>query len=511
MNLEPRAYQKAIFNSIMQKGNMLVVLPTGLGKTLIAFMLIEAKKNNGKCLFLAPTRPLVHQHLKSFLNSGICDESEVIIITGEINKKKRAVLYEHNIIFSTPQTIKNDLLNNIIPNPEKFALCIIDEAHRAIGNYAYTLIAAKLKDHTLIVGLTASPGGNRERINNILSNLFIQNVEIRTKTEDDVKPYVQNIESKWIETNLTPDLKAIKSELDSLCSELAKKLGAMGFPAPIKSKKLFLQMRQRILNINSNAKFPILLIYFMLLNVLHMQELVETQGASSLSAYITKMRTKPGKSAHALMNKPALSRIQTILSKTIEEHPKINLLIELATKMKDKKIIVFAQYRDQVKLIESKLNSAGFNARIFLGKKGQYTKKQQEETIADFRADLFKILVASSIGEEGLDIPAVDGVIFYEPVPSEIRSIQRRGRAGRFKEGFVYILMTKGTRDEYFYWASVNREKKMKRIISQIQNSSKQKPDPNTKDISSKSEPLDSSGIQIKPSKEGQTNLNDFF
>lgn len=469
MKIKPRPYQEAIYKSIMETGNTLVVLPTGLGKTLIGFMLIEDKTKQGKCLFLAPTRPLVKQHYASFLEITGPDPSIVTIVTGETPKAKRAGLYEKQIIFSTPQTIKNDLLSGTLKNPESFSLCIFDEAHRATGNYAYTLVAEKLKDHALIVGLTASPGGNRERIGKILSNLFIQNAQIRTKQDEDVREHVKEIEVKWIETTLTPDLKAIKTGLDSLISEHVKKLDAMGFPPPIKSKRLFLAMRQRILNINSNAKYTILVTYSILLNLLHMQELIETQGASALKKYLEKIETKETKSAKILLRKPGITEIKRILSTTKEEHPKLELLLELIKGMPDKKIIAFAQYRDQVALIEKALQDAGVAARMFLGKKGDYTKKQQEETIAQFREDKFKVLVASSIGEEGLDIPAVDAVIFYEPTPSEIRSIQRRGRAGRFKEGQVYILITKGTRDEYFHWAAINREKKMKHIITSMQ------------------------------------------
>lgn len=502
MKIEPRDYQKAIFQSIMEKGNMLVVLPTGLGKTLIAFMLIENKSKTGKCLLLAPTKPLVKQHHASYLDITGADPACAVIITGEIPKKSRANLYETQVVFSTPQTIKNDLVSGTLKDPKSFSLCVFDEAHRAMGNYAYTLVAERMKDSALLVGLTASPGGNRERIAKILSNLFIKNVEIRTKHESDVQPYVKRTDTKWLETHLTPDLQAIKKELDFLCSQLARKLAGMGFPAPIKSKKLFLQLRQKILNIKSNAKFPILITYFMLLNTLHMQELIETQGASALKNYITKLETKESKTAKSLLRKPEILKVKHILSTTSEEHPKLVLLINLLKQMKEKKTIVFAQYRDQVKLIESKLTGEGLQARVFLGKKEEYTKKQQEQTIADFREDKFKILVASSIGEEGLDIPAVDMVIFYEPIPSEIRSIQRRGRAGRFKEGEVYILMTKGTRDEYFYWASINREKRMKSILTSMQKE---------KAAKSSSEKPSLPGITIKTDKEGQSSLDSFF
>lgn len=501
MRVQPRPYQKAIYDSINEQGNMLVVLPTGLGKTLIGFMLVEDMIKKGKCLFLAPTRPLVRQHHQSFLELSEADPALSTVITGEVPKAKRAALYEKQVIFSTPQTIKNDLLSGTLKNPERFALCIFDEAHRAIGNYAYTLVAEMMKDSALIVGLTASPGGNRDRISSILSNLFIRNVQIRTKHDEDVKEHVKDIEVKWIETSLSPDLTAVKKELDALISQYAQKMGRMGFPPPIKSKRLFIALRQKILSIPSNAKYTILVTYSVLLNLLHMQELIETQGAGALRKYLEKMEAKTTKSARMLLRKPEIVRIRQLLSETTEEHPKLGMLLELIAKMPEKKVIVFAQYRDQVALIEKSLQGAGVQARMFLGKKGQYTKKQQEETIAGFREDKFKVLVASSIGEEGLDIPAVDAVIFYEPTPSEIRTIQRRGRAGRFKEGEVYILITKGTRDEYFHWASVNREKRMKHIVGGMQKKSRpQNPE-------GRQEPKK----EIKTDENGQSTLSSFF
>ncbi len=79
------------------------------------------------------------------------------------------------------------------------------------------------------------------------------------------------------------------------------------------------------------------------------------------------------------------------------------------------------------------------------------------EILDAFRAGEYNVLIATSVAEEGLDIPSTDLVIFYEPVPSEIRSIQRRGRTGRNAVGRVVVLMSKGTRDEGAYRVSQAR------------------------------------------------------
>ena len=77
-------------------------------------------------------------------------------------------------------------------------------------------------------------------------------------------------------------------------------------------------------------------------------------------------------------------------------------------------------------------------------------------------------MAATSIGEEGLDIPSVDTVVFFEPIPSEIRSIQRRGRAGRLRAGKVVVLITEGTRDEGHLHSSRKKEENMKKIVGRM-------------------------------------------
>ncbi|MEM2909101.1 MAG: helicase-related protein [Candidatus Bilamarchaeaceae archaeon] len=472
MKLTPRAYQLAIYNSILEKGNTLVVLPTGMGKTLIALMLIDKYYKEGKCLFLTPTKPLAKQHYDSVISTLGLSENEVALITGDKPPEKRKEMYQKSVIVATPQTVRNDIESGICDR--NCALLVVDECHRAVGDYAYVPIAKALKG-ALIVGMTASPGGKKERIAEVLENLMLQNVEIRTSEDADVKPYIRKSTIKWVQVELSPALKKIKSDLDTLISSYAKELSAIGFPPPMKHKGLFLQLREKILNSKGKHKYYALVKYSALLNVLHMAELLETQGIYPMRNYLARLEERKTRSAKMLLRNPVFSEIKKMVLTTEEEHPKIKKLLEVVKSLNDKKMIVFAQYRDQIKKIEEELRAAGLNARQFVGKKDGITRKMQEETIADFRNNKFNILVASSIGEEGLDIPKVDAVIFYEPIPSEIRSIQRRGRAARLHEGEVHILMTRGTRDEYYYWASINKEKKMKQILYSIQSSIQKK------------------------------------
>ncbi|NYZ73551.1 DEAD/DEAH box helicase family protein [Candidatus Micrarchaeota archaeon] len=471
MELIPRAYQLSIYESIKQHGNTLVVLPTGLGKTLIALMLIQDRMKLGRCLFLTPTKPLAKQHQHSVMKTLELSDKNVALVTGEIAPAKRKEAYITDVIISTPQTIRNDLDNGVL-QPD-FSLVIFDESHRAVGDYAYTQIAEKLSsEKTLFVGLTASPGGRMDRIREVMDALRISNVEIRSHEDPDVAPYVQKSSVTWIPVELSDHFKEIKKELDSLTAKHAQKLAGMGFPPPLKHKGKFMELRQRILNIPHNIKYPALVQYSVLLHLLHMTELLETQGIYPMRSYLEKLGQKESKSAKMLLHEEGMAKVKLLCQKD-EDHPKMAVLVETVKRLAGKKIIVFVQYRAQIARIEAVLKENGITARQFVGKKDGVTKKIQEETIADFREGKFDVMVASSIGEEGLDIPAVDAVIFYEPVPSEIRSIQRRGRAARLKEGEVIVLMTMGTRDEYHHYASTNREKRMKKILTGMQRSKK--------------------------------------
>jgi Fanconi anemia group M protein len=98
------------------------------------------------------------------------------------------------------------------------------------------------------------------------------------------------------------------------------------------------------------------------------------------------------------------------------------------------------------------------------GQKGLNQDKQLS-ILEDFRNGKFQVLVATSVAEEGLNIPNVDLVIFYEPVPSEIRFIQRKGRTGRFSNGRVIILSYENSIDIKYLESSKRKLSKMKTLL----------------------------------------------
>ncbi len=490
---EPRLYQQTILDTAVKK-NTLVVLPTGLGKTNIAVLLAASRLGNypgSKILIIAPTRPLCDQHVDSMRKHLELDAGEVNLFTGMVRPAKRAELWKQSrIIVSTPQGLENDIITNRISLKEA-SLLVVDEAHRAVGDYAYVFLAKqymKRAEHPRILGLTASPGSDEEKIKEVCKNLFIEEIEIRSYDDPDVKPYIKEIDVEWVKVELPKDFEQVRDYLRAAFEqklETVKKLGYMYGSVSSYSKTALLELQRALYaKMTSGEKdFGILRSISLLAEALKLQhalELVETQGLKPLMEYFSKLEEESAKTrvkavqhlVRDLNFRSALMKTKNLIQQGAE-HPKIKELRRIVAdeleKKKDVKIIIFNQYRDSTSNIKEVMDAIGVKSKIFVGqmkkKDTGMSQKKQKEILEAFRSGEFNCLIATSVAEEGLDIPAVDLVIFYEPVPSAIRTVQRRGRTGRQEKGRVIVLVTKKTRDEANLWASVHKEKRMYRII----------------------------------------------
>ena len=499
-NFTPRLYQETILATAVNK-NTLVVLPTGMGKTNIFLMLAAHRLRlfpSSKILFIGPTRPLIDQYLSVFKEHFEIDENDMAVFTGMVSPAKREELWKKSkIIFSTPQGLENDIISGRI-NLEEVCLLGIDEAHRAVGDYAYVFVAKQYQKKARfprILALTASPGSDMERIQDVCKNLYIEDVEVRTEEDPDVKPYIQEIDIKWIKLELPPDFLDAQKFLKDFLKERIEKLKKWGIlhranlQYVSKTDLLALQGQLRGRVASGEKDFVVwnaISVLAEVMKVYHALELLETQGVVALYKYMEKLNSEAATSkVKAVKNvvkdlnfRSALIKVQKLWEQKFE-HPKLvelQRIIENEVKAnKDVKIIVFNQYRDNALDIEEKLNKISeVKAKIFVGqmKKGEtgYTQKEQKAVLDKFRIGEFNVLVATSVGEEGLDVPKVDLVVFYEPIPSAIRHIQRRGRTGRQEKGRVIVLMTKGTRDEGYRWSAHHKEKSMYRNLWKLKN-----------------------------------------
>jgi len=492
-NFKPRLYQEKILDTA-SKYNTLIVLPTGMGKTNI-FLMVAANRlrthPNSKIFLVGPTKPLIDQYKKVFEENFEIEKDEMAIFTGMIKPEKRKELWKKSkIIFSTPQGLQNDIMTGKI-NLNQVSLLGIDEAHRATGNYSYVWLAnnyMQTAEYPRITGMTASPGTDKQKITEICKNLSIEKIEVRKKDDPDVAPYIQEVENQIIKVELTPEMKELRTILEQ---QYRKKILTLKNLETIKNiehmnkKDILLtqsKIFQKIREGDKNLKYFKAISHLTeIIKIHHAIELLETQGIQPLKKYLEKTKEEAQKTktkaVQNLVKDPeftqAIEKTQQ-LEKEGKDHPKLKELAKILQQATpDEKTIVFTQFRDTATKIKQELSQTKeIKARIFVGqaKKAEtgMSQKEQKQMLQEFSNNEFNVLIATSIAEEGLDIPKVDTVIMYEPVPSAIRQIQRRGRTGRKEKGKIITLVTKNTRDEIYVWVSKRKEQKMHSILTTI-------------------------------------------
>ncbi len=505
--IESRLYQNIIFNSSKDK-NSLIVLPTSLGKTVISALICAETLYNYKqsrILIMAPTRPLVLQHLTSFSSFIKVLDDQKILVTGKISPSTRKMIWDNKtiqLIFATPEVIRNDLKESRL-NLKDFRLIVFDEAHRAIKDYAYTLISKKYMEQSpnpLIVAMTASPGSDQNRIQQICNNLYIEHIEYRNEEDDDVKPYVNPIELKWEFLELSEKYRQIILAFKSMLQEKLRWLIFRGLIKKNNADYVFkrdllelAEILQRNLKFSLNEEkgplFLALLNQSAALSLMYCIELIESQGPFSLKTFIKRMESSEGKAHSLILKDPRMKDILNLLE-NITEHPKLTYILDLCKKEgldnsvnknhnlllndgQNSQILIFSHYRDTATHIVDELNKTGIKSFRFVGQSTRnndigMNQNEQSVILDSFRKKKFNVLVATSIAEEGLDIPEVKLVVFYEPVASEIRHIQRKGRTGRKSSGNVIILAAKDTVDMRILFASKRRIEKMKTIFNSM-------------------------------------------
>ncbi|KAJ6779606.1 hypothetical protein PWT90_06923 [Aphanocladium album] len=499
-----RDYQFSIVkNSLFN--NTLVALPTGLGKTFIAATVMlnfYRWTKKGKIIFVAPTKPLVSQQIDACYNIAGIPRSETTLLTGDIQPALREEEWEkRRVFFMTPQTLLNDLSHGYA-DPKSICLIVIDEAHRAVGEYAYAKVAKLIRRFSKsfrVLALTATPGSKIETVQEIIDNLGISHCEIRTEDSIDIRQYVhdRNIEQVVLdpsdEINLVGELfsEALKPLLDKLSAQniwYGKSPMSMSAFGLLQSQKEWFATRGR--HANQGLQGMMRAIFSVLTSLAHSIKLLNFHGIKPFYDNLVDFRSeqegkgqKGSKYKRQLIEHPSFQDMMNKIASWMKRdgfvgHPKQTALADtVLNHFMDRgegsgtRVIVFSEYRDSAEDIVRLLNMHQplVKASIFVGqadgKRGEGMKQaQQIQTIEKFRTGHFNVLVATSIGEEGLDIGQVDLIVCYDASASPIRMLQRMGRTGRKRAGNIVLLLMRGKEQDQFAKSKDNYEK-MQQLI----------------------------------------------
>lgn len=488
--VEARAYQLQAVDESMS-GSMLLVLPTAAGKTAVAWMAIAERLEitTGWVLMIAPTVALVNQHLVStapVLVGG--SEVSPISISGQQPAAKRSELWSSSrLVFATPQVVRNDVLRGTLSLAE-CSLLVVDEAHHCTGNHAMVQ-AAELyisqAEGPLILATTASPGSKTDQVEEVCTRLGIQRIHLRPPNDPMMAEYLAGLEVTETKVEVPDQIRELAEPFrvwQTGIVDREKRLGRYVMPGMISHAGLSnaMERAQAAISRGESSAYRSASQIATAMRLHHLINHLLCQGIAASREFLDRMARGDGKgrSARDFLRDPRVRGLVRSLAEMEEVHSKVGAVRRLVRQRLrrdiESKVIVFATYRDTVNVLEQALSGLeGARPVQFIGQSsrggtGGLRPKQQIERLEAFRSGSANVLVATSVGEEGLDIPSADLVIFYEPVSSEIRTIQRRGRTGRRREGEVVVLIAEETRDEGARAAAVRKEEFMHKSVRRV-------------------------------------------
>ncbi len=483
--LDDRPYQRELVETA-RSAHTLVSLPTGLGKTAVSLRVTAHRLQDhpdGTAILLAPTKPLVEQHAGTYRDALAIADDEIIVFTGDTRPDDRAELFDQGrVIIATPQVVENDLLGNRIDLTDVVHLTF-DECHRATGDYPYPYIAERyhaVATNPLVTGMSASPGDDEEAIGTVIENLGLEEIAVKTESDPDVAAFTEETEVDWIKVTLPDAVIEMRDRLQDVLADRLEQLvdlGVWNSTDPTISQSDLHEIRgklQRLIDRDDPDGYEGMSIHAEIMKIRRAIELVETQSVDALRRYFERQQqaarsSSASKASQRFVSDPEVRRAMEQARTYDDLHPKFRevriLLAETLGIKGGERVIVFTESRDTAESLTEFLGEH-FDTRRFVGQTTKeesegMTQTEQTAVLEAFRDGEFEVLVSTSVGEEGLDVPEVDLVCFFEPVPNAIRSIQRRGRTGRQERGRVVVLMAEDTRDETFFWISRRREQQM--------------------------------------------------
>ncbi|MDS0282565.1 DEAD/DEAH box helicase [Haloarcula onubensis] len=489
--LENRRYQVELADTA-SGDHALVCLPTGLGKTTVSLLVTARRLHEvgGKSLLLAPTKPLVQQHAEFYREALRIPDDEIVVFTGEVRPDDRAELFEDaTIVIATPQVVENDLVGNRI-DLSRVTHCTFDECHRATGDYAYNYIADRYHADAadpLVTAMSASPGDDEEAILGVCENLGLSEVAVMTEDDADVAEYTHDTDVDWKRIDLPEVVIEIRDAINEVVSDrLAqlKELGVTNKTSPDLSEREIQGMQaelRKLMNNDQSEGYQGMSLLAEIRKLRTAVTYVETQSVESLRRYFERLKeaarsSGASKADQRLVSEPKIREAMRKADTYDDLHPKFRrtrmLLAETLGIDGGERVIVFTESRDTAETLVDFLSNH-FTTQKFVGQSDTdgsegMTQTEQQETLERFRGGEFEVLVSTSVAEEGLDVPEVDLVLFYEPVPTAIRAIQRKGRTGRQAEGRVVVLLANDTRDEAYFWKARNDQKRMQNELNSL-------------------------------------------
>ena len=496
--------------NIVAKGlyhNLLVALPTGLGKTFIAATVMLnwfRWTRKAQIIFVAPTRPLVSQQVTACFEIAGIPRAATTMLTGNTPPGIRADEWlKKRVFFMTPQTLINDLKSGMC-DPKNVVLLVVDEAHRATGNYAYVEVVRFIQRFNTsfrVLALTATPGASIETVQEVIDGLIISRIEIRTEESLDIRQYVHSRKIDTVPFDNSDEMVMLMGLFSRSLQPILDKLS--GLNAYWSKDPMTLtpygcsQARGTWMQSDAGRKASFGLkgmvntIFSLLASLSHGTELLKYHGIGPFFQKMLSFRDevkasgdKGSKYKKQIVDSEPFQKMMARIQSWVNNpdfvgHPKLEYLQNRVmnhfldagdgrgeTDPSRTRIMVFVHFRDSAEEIVRVLKRSEPIVRphVFVGQANSKNSDGMDQAtqlavIKQFQDGIYNTLVATSVGEEGLDIGQVDLIVCYDASASPIRMLQRMGRTGRKRAGNIVVTLMKGKEETNFVKAKDNYEK----------------------------------------------------
>ena len=489
-----RGYQTELAQPGIEGKNYIVVAPTGSGKTLVAALVISHHLQTGKekdemrkVVFIVEKRPLAQQQTKELQRFIPAAQVSCCIGDDTNNSIKTSIDDGHHIIVCTAGKLLDDQKCGRVSLSD-FSLVVFDECHHTRKNSPYAglmirYIQMKSEKATLpqVMGLTASPGAgdnpNLEKTVTIdhlvklcalmdaTSGIKMVRMNKRELEEHTNKPDYNVENSKDRESNepFIVNVVALMQELERRVSFTCPfNRWSQKYETQVQQKKFALE---RSANPTSRDLIRIWELLRCLSRALDVYMELQYEDAMSVldSSSIRKLdvanefETKLCASLNSLLaelkgivrvENPHLLKVKSILKEQFVTDSQSKVMLFVRTKKHASSIF------NWIKSLPT-AEQLGIHPCMVVGQEAGITgdgmtQAEQENSFQSFRDGRSNLLVVTSIGEEGIDIPACNLVIRYQHVSNEIAKAQTLGRAratGK-SEGYTILSSTSKQRQE---------------------------------------------------------------
>ncbi|KAK5121719.1 hypothetical protein LTR85_004594 [Meristemomyces frigidus] len=462
----PRQYQLELFERA-QKQNTIAVLDTGSGKTLIAVLLLRwiidqelerrAAGNEPKiAFFLVASVTLVYQQF-AVLETNI--DHKVARVCGadnvdNWNKARWTKLFaENKVIVATADVLHQCLAHSYI-TMKQINMLIFDEAHHAKKNHAYARI---IKDFYLteidelskprVFGMTASPIDAKADVVQAANELeSLLHCQIATtddmsltdaikKPKEEVLRYTP-LPQKGFETALLksikarfPDLGMFERQFEAV-PDIARHLGR--WCADLYLVDALSERKMRRYEVQLQKRY-----YYGLAQAGQEVSQLDDKLATlrEVIEYVEKVQSQhvailPGDFSSKVL------QLQSYLRRQFE-------------RPSSHRCIVFVQARQTARLLNAAFKNIGtqhMRCGFLVGAntteidEDNFTFRAQVMTLMKFRKGDINCLFATSVAEEGLDVPDCNLVVRFDMYKTMIQYVQSRGRARKSHSRFIHMV-----------------------------------------------------------------------